>query len=83
MKASCPWSAAGDCGALSDRVSWLWVCHRAIIRREYLQNAARFHHKVAEGKELWVTNRTPDDAGELQPARSQHQVANAYGHDEG
>ena len=57
--------------------------HRATIRREYLKNATTFHHKVAEGKEPWVKNRTPDDAGELQPACGRHQGAKSFGHDEG
>ena len=37
--------------------------HRAVIRRKYLENADVFHRKVAEGKEQWVLERTPDDAG--------------------
>ncbi len=36
---------------------------RALIRKEYLKNAATFHHTVAENKEPWVQERTPDDAG--------------------
>ena len=58
-----PASGSWECGYLSLTESP--GCHRAIIRRKYLENADRFHRQVAEGKEPWVKNRTPDDAGEL------------------